>query len=84
MNNWQSIIISAMVPILLFLCPSTLRLSNRLALADERIEELQKAMAEERRRNDAQDQRHSNVEVMLARMEGKLDSVLQGLSQSRP
>lgn len=86
MINWYVVIVPVILTILggglLALVPVVFRLSNRLALADERISRLTVALDEERRRNDAQDQRQGAAEIVLAKIDSKLDLLLSKFQQA--
>lgn len=88
MVNWYAILVPVVLTLigggLLSLIPVTFRLSNRVTLMDDRIQTLTKGLDEERRRNDAQDQRQTNIEVAFAKIDGKLDQLKEMLERRQP
>lgn len=53
--------------------------TNAAAKLEQRVQALEEDLRQERVRNDAQDTRLINLEVTLARIEGKVDALLRAL-----
>jgi hypothetical protein len=83
MTNWYTWLVPVLAAVLIALIPVTFRLSNRLALAEERIERGRQDIEGERRRNDAQDQLQVTYAIALAKFDSKLDLLLAGQKQQQ-
>lgn len=75
-------VMSAVVTVLLAVVPAMFRLSNRLALTEERMEQNWREIGDEKIRNDLQDERLLKQGEILGRLESKLDLVIQALQKS--
>lgn len=84
MKDWQSWGLPLIATVTIALVPVAFGLSKSITVLQERVERLRQDLATERERNDHQDQRQTASEILLGKIDSKLDYLKEMLERRQP